>query len=116
MKSHALNCWAAMLVLALFAGMCVAANREEPAPAPAAPAAAPGFVLEALPYAQDALEPYITARTMGFHYGKHHQGYVDNLNKLAAGAKWAAQPLDQIIRETAGVAGKAAVFNNAAQV
>ena len=116
MKSHAWNCRAAMLVLALFAGMCVAADREEPAPAPAAPAGAPGFVLEALPYAQDALEPYITARTMGFHYGKHHQGYVDNLNKLAAGAKWAAQPLDQIIRETAGVADKAAVFNNAAQV
>jgi Fe-Mn family superoxide dismutase len=45
--------------------------------------------LAALPYAQGALELYISARTMGSHYSKHHQTYVDNLNKLAAGAKMA---------------------------
>ncbi len=112
MKSNA----GVMLVLALFMGMCVAAGGQEPAQANAAPAAAPVFSLTALPYAQDALEPYITAKTIGFHHGKHHQGYVDNLNKLTAGTKWAGQSLDQIIRETAGAADKSAIFNNAAQV
>lgn len=72
--------------------------------------------LPPLPYAQNALEPYVSARTMSFHYGKHHRAYVDNLNKLIAGASWADWPLEKIIRETAGVADKAAVFNNAAQV
>jgi len=74
------------------------------------------FQLPSLPYAQDALAPYVSAKTMSFHYGKHHQAYGDNLNKLIAGTPWAGQPLDTIIRETAGVADKAAVFNNAAQV
>ena len=74
------------------------------------------FQLPPLPYAQDALAPYISAKTMSFHYGKHHQAYVDNLNKLIAGTAWAGQPLDKIIRETTGAADKAAVFNNAAQV
>ena len=72
--------------------------------------------LPPLPYAQDALAPYVSAQTMSFHYGKHHQAYVDNLNKLIAGTPWAGQPLDKIIRETVGPADKAAVFNNAAQV
>ncbi|MGD9874038.1 MAG: superoxide dismutase [Kiritimatiellia bacterium] len=79
-------------------------------------AATPPFVLPALPYPQDALEPHISARTMSFHYGKHHQAYVDNLNKLVAGTPQAAQPLEQIIRETAGATDKMPVFNNAAQV
>ncbi len=74
------------------------------------------FELPALPYAQDALEPFITSRTMSFHYGKHHQTYVDNLNKLIAGTPLEGKPLEKIIRETAGVAEKAALFNNAAQV
>ena len=43
------------------------------------------FTLPELPYAQNALEPYISANTLSFHYGKHHQAYVDNLNKLVAG-------------------------------
>ncbi len=62
------------------------------------------------------MEPYISARTMSFHYGKHHQTYVDNLNKLTAGTPLAGQPLEKVIRETVGVADKAALFNNAAQV
>jgi Fe-Mn family superoxide dismutase len=69
-----------------------------------------------LPYAQDALAPYVSAKTMSFHYGKHHQAYVDNLNKLIAGTAWAGQPLEKIIRGTAGAADTAAIFNNAAQV
>ncbi|OGV56514.1 MAG: superoxide dismutase [Lentisphaerae bacterium GWF2_44_16] len=76
----------------------------------------PVFTLPALPYAQDALEPYISARTMSFHYSKHHQAYVDNLNKLLAGTPWAGQALEKVVLESAGRTDKAAVFNNAAQV
>lgn len=79
-------------------------------------AAEPAFGLPPLPYAQDALEPYYSARTMSFHYGKHHQAYVDNLNKLVAGTPMAGEPLESIIRQTAGAADKTVVFNNAAQV
>ena len=72
--------------------------------------------LPPLPWADSALEPVISARTIGFHYGKHHKGYLDNLNKLAAGTEYADLPLEQIITRTAGQADKAAIFNNAAQV
>jgi len=74
------------------------------------------FQLPPLPYAQDSLEPYVSVRTMSFHYGKHHQAYVDNLNKLIAGTAWAGQQLDKIVRGTVGAADTAAIFNNAAQV
>jgi Fe-Mn family superoxide dismutase len=79
------------------------------------PAAAP-FALDPLPYAENALEPHISARTLGFHYGKHHRGYVDNLNKLIAGTPLAGRSLEEIVAETAGKPDKTAVFNNAAQV
>jgi len=72
-------------------------------------------VLPPLPYADNALEPIISAKTIGFHYGKHHKGYVDNLNKLVAGTEFANLPLEKIITKTAGKADKAAIFNNAAQ-
>ena len=72
-------------------------------------------VLLALPYKDDALDPVISARTISFHYGKHHKGYVDNLNKLVAGTKFANLPLEKIIAETTGKADKTAIFNNAAQ-
>jgi Fe-Mn family superoxide dismutase len=61
------------------------------------------------------LEPIITAKTIGFHYGKHHKGYVDNLNKLIPGTEYADLPLEKIITGTAGRAEKTAIFNNAAQ-
>ncbi len=71
--------------------------------------------LPSLPYAENALEPVISAKTIGFHYGKHHKGYVDNLNKLIAGTVFADLPLEKIITQTAGKADKTAIFNNAAQ-
>jgi Fe-Mn family superoxide dismutase len=76
---------------------------------------APSHVLPALPYAENALAPVISANTIGFHYGKHHKGYVDNLNKLTAGTKFAELTLEEIIAATAGKAANAAIFNNAAQ-
>jgi Fe-Mn family superoxide dismutase len=72
-------------------------------------------VLPPLPYAENALEPVISARTIGFHYGKHHQAYLDNLNKLVAGTKFADLSLEQIIARSAGQPESSAVFNNAAQ-
>lgn len=105
--------WPVIWVLTSLVGMAVTARAEEPA---AASGGAPAFTLPALPYAQGALEPYISARTMGFHYGKHHQAYVDNLNKLVTGTPWAAgSSLEKVVLESAGKADKAAVFNNAAQ-
>jgi Fe-Mn family superoxide dismutase len=78
--------------------------------------AASPHALPPLPYAENALEPVITANTIGFHYGKHHKGYVDNLNKLVAGTEYADLPLEKIITGNAGQAEKAAIFNNAAQI
>ena len=73
------------------------------------------IVLPPLPYADNALDPVISANTIGFHYGKHHKGYVDNLNKLIAETEFADMTLEKIITETAGKADKTAIFNNAAQ-
>ena len=72
-------------------------------------------VLPPLPYAENALSPVISANTISFHYGKHHKGYVDNLNKLVAGTEFTDMPLEKIITATAGKADKTAIFNNAAQ-
>jgi Fe-Mn family superoxide dismutase len=74
------------------------------------------FELPALPWADDALDPHISAKTIGFHYGKHHATYVANLNKLVEGTPLAEKSLEAIIAETAGDSSKAGVFNNAAQV
>jgi Fe-Mn family superoxide dismutase len=78
--------------------------------------AAPPIVLPPLPYAENALEPVLTAKTLSFHYGKHHKAYVDNLNKLIAGTQYATLSLEKIITSTAGKPEKAAIFNNAAQI
>ncbi len=73
------------------------------------------FELPALPYALNALEPYISQRTMEFHYGKHHKAYVDNLNRLIAGTPYENMSLEEIIRATVDKPEAAAIFNNAAQ-
>ncbi len=69
------------------------------------------FELPPLPYAQDALAPYISAETLEYHYGKHHQAYVTNLNKLTEGTDLADKSLEEVIAEADG-----GLFNNAAQV
>jgi Fe-Mn family superoxide dismutase len=69
------------------------------------------FQLPALPYAADALEPVISARTIEFHYGKHHQTYVTKLNGLVPGTDFENSSLEQIILKAEG-----GIFNNAAQV
>ena len=67
--------------------------------------------LPKLPYAHDALEPYISKRTIEFHYGKHHQAYVNNLNKLIVGTEFENASLDDIVMRAGG-----GIFNNGAQV
>jgi len=69
------------------------------------------FKLPPLPYEMDALEPYISKRSIEFHYGKHHQAYVNNLNKLLPGSEFENSGLEEIIRKASG-----GIFNNAAQV
>ena len=68
-------------------------------------------VLPELPYAENALEPHISAETIAYHYGKHHATYVTKLNEIIAGTKYESMPLEEIIKNADG-----AVFNNAAQV
>ena len=74
------------------------------------------FTLKSLPFSPEALEPYISARTLEFHYGKHHQAYVDNLNKLVADTDLASLSLEDLIKKVANQPAQAAIFNNAAQV
>jgi len=76
------------------------------------------FKLAPLPWDEDALAPTISANTISFHYHKHHQTYVDTLNKLVAGSKYADMKLEQIVRNTAGAADakEKQIFNNAGQV
>ena len=74
------------------------------------------FELPPLPYAENALEPVISARTVGFHYGRHHRAYVDNLNSLVKGTAFEKMSLEEVIKASAANPGQAAVFNNAAQV
>jgi len=69
------------------------------------------FTLPELPYAKDALAPHISAETIEFHYGKHHQTYVDKLNGLVEGTELESQSLEDIVKSSEG-----GVFNNAAQV
>tara|TARA_R110002110_G_scaffold166602_2_gene367353 strand:+ start:111111 stop:111692 length:582 start_codon:yes stop_codon:yes gene_type:complete len=64
-----------------------------------------------LPYAEDALEPHISKETIGFHYGKHHRTYFDNLTKMIDGTEHADKSLEEIIKTTSG-----GIFNNAAQI
>jgi Fe-Mn family superoxide dismutase len=74
------------------------------------------FKLPPLPYAEDALEPYLSAKTLQFHHGKHHKAYVDTLNKLAEEQSLEGQTLEQLIAATYCDESKMTVFNNAGQV
>lgn len=69
------------------------------------------FELPKLPYNMDALAPRISRETLEYHYGKHHQAYVTNLNKLIEGTEFANKSLEEIIKSSSG-----GIFNNAAQV
>jgi Fe-Mn family superoxide dismutase len=68
-------------------------------------------ILPELPYPRDALEPHISAETIDYHYGKHHAGYVEKLNKLIPGTEFESASLEEIIRKATG-----GIFNNAAQI
>ena len=74
------------------------------------------IALPSLPYAENALEPNYSARTISFHYGKHHKAYVDNINKLIAGTDFETRKLEDIIAAATGDPARAGMFNNAAQV
>jgi Fe-Mn family superoxide dismutase len=68
------------------------------------------FELPPLPYSRDALAPHLSAETLDFHYGKHHQTYVTNLNNLVHGTEFEGLPLEEVVKKSSG-----GVFNNAAQ-
>lgn len=72
--------------------------------------------LPSLPYKADALEPYISEKTIRFHYGRHHSGYVKKLNRMIKGTAYAGQAIEAIIQKTYGIADETGIFNNAAQV
>ena len=72
--------------------------------------------LPPLPYDQKALEPHISANTLSFHYGKHHQAYVTNYNNLVKDTPFAGKALEDVIKEVAGDSSKVGIFNNGAQV
>ena len=69
------------------------------------------FELPKLPYAMDALEPFISKQTIEFHYGKHHQAYVNNLNNLVTGTEFENASLEEIVKKATG-----GIFNNGAQI
>ncbi len=69
------------------------------------------FDLPPLPYSQSALEPYVSAETISYHYERHHAGYVANLNRLTAGTQWEGTELEKVVLGAEG-----ATFNNAAQI
>ena len=97
-------------VAGLFIGDISSAQAEDVPGAAPAPAAGP-FLVPALPWAQDALAPIISAETIEYHYGKHHHAYATALNKLVAGKPEAALTLEEIIQKSDGP-----MFNNAAQL
>ena len=74
------------------------------------------FSLPKLPYEETALEPVVSAKTISFHYGKHHKAYVDKLNELVAGTSYESMTLEEIVRKSAGNEKDKAIFNNAGQI
>jgi superoxide dismutase, Fe-Mn family len=95
------------------------AGAAVPPAAPAAPVVPPPshptLALPALPYAQNALEPYISATTLSFHYGKHHKAYFDKLNTLIETTPYKGKALDEIVKSAAKNKAHQKIFNNAAQ-
>jgi superoxide dismutase, Fe-Mn family len=73
------------------------------------------FVLPPLPYSLNALEPVISAKTLSFHYEKHHKAYIDKVNSLVTGTPLAELTLEALVLRTAGVQSQSEIFNNAAQ-
>ena len=106
---------AGLLVAA--AGTAHAAGKGAAPPPAAVPIAgkAPPLELPPLPYAENALAPHISANTLSFHYGKHHRGYVDTVNKALPGTDLVGKSLEDIIRATVGNQDRVAIFNAAAQ-
>lgn len=74
------------------------------------------FILEVLPYGKDALEPFISSKSLSFHYDKHHRGYLNKLNELVSGTDFSALTLEDVMKKTSGKAEVKDIFNNAAQV
>ena len=74
------------------------------------------FTLAPLPFEKNALKPYMSEETLTFHHDKHHQAYVDNLNKLIEKTKFEDMSLQEIIKQSAKEIDYSAIFNNAAQV
>lgn len=101
------------LTTASHAGLALAAGSSL---WPSAVRASSATVFPALPYGEQALEPVISAQTLGFHHGKHHKAYFDNLVKLIKDTPQAEQSLESLITSSAGQPAKAALFNNAGQV
>ncbi len=73
------------------------------------------FEMQSLPFAKDALEPYMSQETLDYHYGKHYKTYVETLNKLIAGTEFEKMSLEEIIQKTYQKTEYQAIFNNAAQ-
>src|SRR6267154_330758 len=92
------------------------ASSSSSAAATASSSASGSIVLPPLPWAENALEPVVSAKTISFHYGKHHKTYVDTVNKMITGTEYADMTLERLIGATAGKTDKAGIFNNAAQV
>jgi superoxide dismutase, Fe-Mn family len=74
------------------------------------------FSLPKLPYADDALDPVVSAKTISFHYGKHHAAYVNNLNGLVKGTPYESMSLEDIVKKSAKDEKAKGIFNNAAQI
>lgn len=100
------------LILVLAAGLTACGSTAPAVPAMAQPEATDRFALPSLPYAADALQPAVDAQTMTIHHARHHQGYVDNLNKaVAADPDLAGQSLEQLVANAGALSNT--VRNNA---
>jgi Fe-Mn family superoxide dismutase len=74
------------------------------------------FSLPKLPYEENALEPVVSAKTISFHYGKHHKAYVDNLNRMVVGTPYEQMDLEEIVKKSAGNDKDKGIFNNSGQI